>query len=245
MRSSTPCASVCGRPRRPPAARRRRAAPPAGSPGRSPGSGSAWPHRHPPGAVRPSPRRAIPRYVRDRSGLRPSGRLASHRRGDGFDAGTLGTSGNLRGHGPSPPYADRSWGPPPTTILRSSGNFAPGRALGTCHPLLPVRGMSRRLRGGRRAMRVGAFILAAQFPGQGQGRHCTARCGPPRSPRRPGWTRSGWPSTTSCRTGSARRRRHWPRCCWDVRTESASAPPSACCRPSTRSPSGSRRRCCI
>ena len=62
VRSSTPCASAGGPRRHRAAARRRHAAPRAESPGRSRGSGSAWPRRRPRRAGRPSPRRATPRW---------------------------------------------------------------------------------------------------------------------------------------------------------------------------------------
>ena len=93
-------------------------------------------------------------------------------------------------------------------------------------------------------MRVGTFVLAAQFPGQGQAEALHRAIRRPRRRRPRGWTRSGWPSTTSCRTGCARRRSPWPRCCSAAPGGSASAPRSACCRPRTRWRSASRPRCC-
>src|SRR5690606_17938567 len=48
-------------------------------------------------------------------------------------------------------------------------NPPPGRVLGTCQTVMPCGGAPCRSQGSRKAMRVGSFVLAAQFPGQGEG----------------------------------------------------------------------------
>ncbi len=86
-------------------------------------------------------------------------------------------------------------------------------------------------------MRVGTFVLAAQFRVRARGRHCTVRCGRRRSPRRPAWTRCGSPSITSCRTGTCVGRSRWPRYVGRTRTRPGRHGGQRAAGPRTRWPS--------
>jgi len=195
---------------------------PEGSPGRIRGSGSAC-RRAGAGDVAYGPLLALPALRALETAVpvpaSPAGSVGFSPPRGRLRRGTQDTSRG-RQHGPLQPTASArgqtSRTARTTTATRGlngqSQELAESRALGTCQTLLPVRGV----RVGRKEAEsdaCGSFCARGQFPGQGQGEALHRRCAPPRSPRSRGSTRSGWPSTTSCRTACARRPSPWPGCC--------------------------------
>ena len=72
-------------------------------------------------------------------------------------------------------------------------------------------------------MRVGGFVLAAQFPGQGQGEALHRAVRSAEVAEEAGLDAVWLAEHHFVPYGAARRRSRWPRCCWAVPGGSASA----------------------
>lgn len=90
---------------------------------------------------------------------------------------------------------------------------SPGRVLGTCQTVMRVGSSASGPRKQEKRCTLEVSCWRPSSRGRARGRRCTGRSARPRSPKRPVWIRSGWPSTTSCPTGPARRRSPWRRYC--------------------------------